>query len=1086
MPPQPERIAEDLRGQIAGEVLSDELTRQLYANDASQYELKPVVVVRPRVTADVAATARYATKEGLPIHARGGASGTAGGCLGEGIVIDFSRYMRRILSNQKGFVTVQAGLIHAELNRKLFPSGQQFAPDPSTTEVTTLGGMAAVDASGSHRPAYGSMRDHVVGMKVVMADGVTIRLGQGPGKAIKRNKASEDKTSDRVEDPNRVMALSRSVGELVLSRQALIREQMPHGCANVSGYALDHILSGDSVSGPRREAKRQAEADLTQLLIGSEGTLGLITELTLKTTPLPKATSTLLLTFTSLDRAANAVQAILPLDVAACDLLDRRHIGLARELDPRYELLLSGAAEAILCIELIGEDESELNGKLHQLLQVVQNLGLTAEAFVAESEEDRVLYRDLRERFVATMHGLKGVRRAVTGVEAIALPPAALPQFFSRMQDILKRRQVTASVFGHVAHGQLHIRPLLDVTSPGDMRKLEALASDLYDTVWLLGGTMSGSYGDGLSRTPFASRQHGPLVNVFREVKRLFDPEGILNPGKVVPAPGGRMTRHTRPQRLGAYGGTAEDSLRDPAPLQSLERDVKGSAVSPAKSPPAESTTSDTNGDGPVGSLVDLQLSWSPEEILQASRSCNGCGACRSVEPGGRMCPVFRFSPREEASPRAKANLLRGVLTGRLEPGILLKEETKQVADLCVNCHMCRLDCPAEVDIPKLMLEAKAAYVKTNGLTISGSLSMRLDMVAWWLSMTPRLANRMFKTGWVRWMLEKTIGLAAGRKIPSISDRPYLKLAAGRRLHLPAGKAKKRKLKGESNEQDSNASPDNLSQIPAKIATQTKPTEKASEKVLYFVDTYANYFDTDLAIAFERVVRRHGVEFYAPTDQHHSGMSMISQGAVDVARKFAERNVSMLAEAVRQGYQIVATEPSAVLALTHEYLHLMPDDEDAALVAEHTQEACHYLWRRHLQSKLHLDMQPLPLRVAYHVPCHVRALGIGTPSENLLRLIPELRARRLDKGCSGMAGTFGLSRKNYRSSLRAGLPMLSALRTGEYQIGATECGACRTQMEQSSPIGTLHPIKLLAASYGVMPELYEELLALPKLTAETE
>ncbi len=1067
MPPQPERIAEDLRGQITGEVHCDELTRQLYATDASQYELMPLVVVRPRVTADVAATARYAAKEGIPIHARGGGSGTAGGCLGEGIVIDFSRYMRRILSTQKNVVTVQAGLIHAELNRKLFASGQQFAPDPSTTEVTTLGGMAAVDASGSHRPAYGSMRDHVIGLKVVMADGVTIRLGQGPGKANlrnhanNRNQANDENSADRREDANRSMALSRSVGELVLSRQSLIREQMPHGCANVSGYALDHVMVADSVIQANRETKRHAEADLIQLIIGSEGTLGLITELTLKTTPLAAASSTLLLTFTSLDRAANAVQAILPLDVAACDLLDRRHIGLARELDPRYELLLSGAAEALLCIEVIAGDENELHSKLHRLLDVVSKPGLAAEILVAETPEDRVLYRDLRERFVATLHGLKGIRRAVTGVEAIALPPPALPQFFSRMQDILKRRQVTASVFGHAAHGQLHIRPLLDVTSPSDMRKLEALASDLYDTVWLLGGTMSGSYGDGLSRTPFASRQHGPLVNVFREVKRMFDPDGILNPGKVVPAPGGRMTRHARPQRLGVYGDLNEDSIRDPVRI--LPKEVDASTGEP--------TT--VESDKP---LVDLQLSWTPEEILQTARSCNGCGACRSVEPGGRMCPVFRFSPREEASPRAKANLLRGVLTGRLDPAILLKDETKQVADLCVNCHMCRLDCPAEVDIPKLMLEAKSAYVKTNGLTISGSLSMRLDLVAWWLSKMPRLANRMFTTAWVRWALERTIGLAAGRKLPPFSDKPYLKLAAGRRLHLPAGKTKQAK---QSQKLLSNNQPEPSSQIPAKIASQAKPIEPTAERVLYFVDTYANYFDTDLAIAFERVVRRHGIEFYAPTNQHHSGMSMISQGAIDIARRFAERNVSMLAEAVRQGYQIVATEPSAVLALTHEYVHLMGDDEDAQLVAEHTQEACHYLWRRHLESKLHLDMQPLPLRVAYHVPCHVRALGIGTPSENLLRLIPELQTRRLDKGCSGMAGTFGLSRKNYRSSLRAGLPMLSALRTGEYQIGSTECGACRTQMEQSSPIGTLHPIKLLAASYGVIPELYDDLMSLP-------
>lgn len=216
MPPQPERIAEDLRGQIAGDVLSDELTRQLYATDASQYELMPSVVVRPRVTADVAATVRYAVKEGIAIHARGAGSGMAGGCLGEGIVIDFSRYMRRVLSQQDETVTVQAGLVHAELNRRLLATGRHFAPDPSSSEVTTLGGMAAVDASGSHRPAYGTTRDHLIGVKVVLADGLTVRLGAGP-KGIRVTPEGE---SD--EGADRILAIARSINELVISRQTVV------------------------------------------------------------------------------------------------------------------------------------------------------------------------------------------------------------------------------------------------------------------------------------------------------------------------------------------------------------------------------------------------------------------------------------------------------------------------------------------------------------------------------------------------------------------------------------------------------------------------------------------------------------------------------------------------------------------------------------------------------------------------------------------------------------------------------------------------------------------------------------------------
>ncbi|CAE7520792.1 glpC, partial [Symbiodinium sp. CCMP2456] len=343
-----------------------------------------------------------------------------------------------------------------------------------------------------------------------------------------------------------------------------------------------------------------------------------------------------------------------------------------------------------------------------------------AEVIVAETAEDRQLFAEASKQLVSALHGLKGVRRAVPGVEDIALPPAALPQFFLRLQETLKLREVTASVYGHAGHGQLHLRPLLDMTSRADVRRLETLASDLYDTVWLLGGTISGEHGDGLSRTPFTSRQHGPLVNVFRSVKNVLDPAGVLNPGKIVPAPGARMTHALRT--------TGRERFLAPKP------------TTPQAKPPE---------------TVELQLEWSPLEAADAARACNGCGACRSVGSEVRMCPIFKYTPREEA------NLMRGVLSGELSATELLLDDAKKVADLCVNCHQCRLECPAEVDIPKLMLEAKAAYVATNGLQRDAWWSARIDTLAKYASRWPRLANVVMHNGAARWALEQTIGLAA-------------------------------------------------------------------------------------------------------------------------------------------------------------------------------------------------------------------------------------------------------------------------------------------------------------------------------------
>lgn len=986
MPPTSSRIAEDLRGQIVGEVLSDDLTRRLYATDASLYEILPLTVVRPRRTADVVATVRYAAQEGLPIHARGAGSGLVGGCLGEGIVVDFSRFMRRLIEDRGDTVRAQAGLVHGELNRRLAASDRVFAPDPETSDSTTLGGVAAVDASGPRWPVYGSASDHVASVTAVLSDGAVVKFDQ---------EGVVSESADRSDSPHsRPATLARSVADLLRLQQGVIREQTPRGCVNTSGYPLDQVLQGDRV-------------DLRRLMLGSEGTLGLITELELLTTPKPRCVGAALLIFPSLERAAHAAQAVAPLGIAACDLLDRRCVGLAREIDPRYDVLLSGAAEAVLYVEVFADYDDQLHERLEAIDSAVRrDENLAAETFLSETAEDYALFSRLSREQLATLHGLKGNRRAAPGVEDIAVPPAALPQLFHRLQETLKRRQITASVYSHAAHGRVHVRPLLDFTRAPELRKLETLAGDLYDTVWLLGGTMSGSHGDGLSRTPFTSRQHGPLVNVFREVKRLFDPQGLLNPGKIVPSPGVRMTHSPR-------------------------------KVIPADPPRRESAAEDAED---PGELVQLQLGWSLDQANEAARDCNGCGACRSRGPDSRMCPIFRYSPREEASPRAKANLMRAITTGELDPDVLLRDETKRVADLCVNCHMCRVDCPAEVDIPRLMLEAKAEYVKTNGLTWDLWWTTRIDAIAKWLSASPRLSNRLFAVPQFRWLVERVTGLAAARRLPRLATRPFQRRAM---------------LKGFS-----------------------RPKKSLGDKVVYFVDTYANHFDTDVAKALEHILDRHQIGLYVPTRQMHSGMPQISQGLLTEARRIAEHNVQLLAEAVRQGYDVVATEPAAVLALTHEYPILLPDDEDAQLVADHTFEACQYLWRRHLNARLQLDLRPMPYRVALHVPCHLRALGVGVPSENLLRLIPGMRATRVDKGCSGMAGTFGMLRRNYRASLRAGLPLLTELRTGQYLVGATECGACRTQMEQGSRMPTYHPLKLLAASYGLMPEVADELESL--------
>jgi len=973
-----ERIQADLRGLLQGEVRCDDVFVQMYASDASIYEIKPVGVVRPRGLADVVACVQYAAENGIPIHARGAGSGIAGESLGPGLVIDFCYSMRRILAVEEDTVRVQPGVILAYLNRQLARHGQLFGPDPATRGITTMGSVLAVNAAGTHWPQYGAASQHIESLQVVLADGEVMEIG---------SHAIADREAER-EHPRR-QQLVRRLAELLSREEGVIADYRPRTLLRRSGYHLHDVLCG-------------GQLDLAKMMVGSEGTLALITEATVRTVPLPGHRGLALLFFDRLESAARAAIRITREGVASCDVMDRRLLTIARELDVRYELLIPAQAEAMLFVELAGDDAIEVGEKLQQLvMRMVRKARLAFDARVTIEKEERDLYWRLSRRVVTTLYRLKGNSRALPFVEDIAVPPDTVPDFLVRLQNVLKSHAVTASLYGHLGHGEIHLRPFLDLRNPDHVRTMQSLATDLYEEVLRAGGTVGGEHAIGLSRSWFARRQYGPLYEVFREVKRIFDPQNIFNPGKVVADAPQPLTKNLRP------------------PI------VQG------ETPEATAAGAD-EGIVPGTPLAQLQLPWNRDEAGNAAHACNGCGRCRTLGTIERMCPIFRFAPREEASPRAKANLIRAIMTGRLDPGELAGDELKTIVDLCVNCHQCRIECPARVDIPKLVLEAKAQYVAINGLRLHQWLMARVDLLSSFGSSFSGPANWAIGNRRMRWLIEKTLGIAQGRKLPRFERHSFLQEAHRKRL--------------------------------------TRPTRSSGQKVLYFVDVYANWHDTQLANALVAVMQHNGVAVYVHPGQVPSGSAAISMGAVDRARRLAARNVGVLADAVRQGYHIVASEPAAALCLKHEYLNLL-DEDDARLVAENTSEACSYLCRMHQSGKLELDLKPINVTLGYHLPCHLKALEVGSTGENLLRLIPGLVVQRIDKGCSGMAGTFGLERKNYRISLRAGWGVISALRVPKIQAGTTECSACKIQMEQGTTKPTIHPLKILALAYNLMPEV---------------
>lgn len=982
------RIEADLRGVLDGEVFCHPLYTQMYASDASLYEVNPIAVVRPRHEEDVKQCIKYAAENSLPLFPRGGGTGHAGQSLGPGIVIDFSRFMRRILKvdPSEQTVRVQPGLPLADLNRNLAKHRLVFGADPATRSVTTIGSVVAIDSLGSHFLRYGTAGESLLEGNAVLADGTKVEL--------KKYKWNSPDTGSEVLD-----RILQGSGQLLWNNRSLIKSPPWKGVARGCGYRLD-VVDHETI-------------DLARIQSGAEGTLAVLTDLHLKLQPMAEARGVVLLFFERLELAVRAAADARRDKVAACDLMDRRLIEIARDLDPRYESLLPRGAEALLLIEHHGSDAPEVRSRLTNLAQrIVRRAPSTLQSRVILDDTERDFIWKLSRRVIPRLYRIRGTARPLPFVEDMAVPPDRLPEFVLEIQNTLKAERVTGALFAHAAHGHLHLRPFLDPHSPDDIAKMQRIADRLFETVIEFRGVVSGEHAVGLSRSSYLRQQLGELYPICRSIKELFDPKGILNPGKLITDSAQKITDNLR-----------RTALKDPPPIVRDETIMATeSTVDPAASPPSSQ----------VRLLLPI-LPWGdPETASQVSESCNGCGRCRSTAPNERMCPMFRASRSEEASPRAKANVIRGLFSGQLATSLAESDELKTIADLCFHCHQCRIECPASVDIPKLVMELKAQHTATHGLNLSDRLLSRLDLLCSIASRFPSLSNVALENGLSRWLLEKSTGIAQGRRLPAIAKQTFLRWASKNRL--------------------------------------SRPNRAGGKKVLYLVDQYANWHNPIVAMSFVAVMQHQNVEVYVPAWQTITWMTRLTMGDVEKVRKLAAPQIRQLAEAVRQGYEIVSTEPTAILCLKNEYVHIF-DNDDARLVAEHSWEAGQYLWRLHAQNELELDFRPLSTSVLYHTPCHLKAIDQEYSGMRLLSLIPGVTVQNANAGCSGMAGTFGMRKQTYRTSLRVGWNLISTMQNTAAQLGSTECAACKMQMEQGTDKPTIHPLALMAYAYGKMPEV---------------
>jgi FAD/FMN-containing dehydrogenase/Fe-S oxidoreductase len=953
------RIQEDLSGFFRGELLFDDLSRALYSTDASIFQVLPLGVACPLDEEDAQALVRYAAENRMPLIARGAGTGLAGESLGAGLVVDFSRHLRSISEVTSDTVKVQPGVTYEQLQNHLARFGRHFAPDLAGGVQCTVGGMLATNASGARALKYGYTREHVASLRLVLNNGEMVTVGR------------QSRWGPTPIGSVRLQELTQGLTDLLEQSSDLIRAHAPRTPFNRCGYLLQDVLMPEYL-------------DWVRLLVGTEGTLAVFTEATLKTLPLSQGRSVVLLGFASLDHALAASRKILETGPSSCELIDRRLVTLARGMGDEARVLIPEAAEAILLVEYEcgSQTDADEAGRRLTAQKLLSEYRCVYQVRASDASEIERLWR-IREGALPSLYGLRGDSQPVAGVEDVGVPVDCLAHYLRRVQELLRRYDTTASFLIHAGTGQVHARPFLDLSKPEQAAKLCALAEEIHALALEFGGTVSTQHGTGLARTPWVARQYGPLFSVFRDMKNLFDPLQILNPGKIVGSDSGAPTWPLR--RTPAYTGYSSPTV----------------------------------------------FRWQAGEFRAESLNCNGCGHCRTEAFEQRMCPIFRATHAEEATPRSKANLLRQLLLAENGSHTLAAQEVREVADLCVNCRMCALECPAHVNVPKLMLEAKAANVMEHGLNRTDWAMARTEGFSAVASTFSAFANAALANRPTRWLLQKLLGVSAKRRLPRFATRSFLWRAERRGW------------------------------------TQPIRDERA---VTYFVDVFANYNDPQIAEAAVAVLRHNGIAVYVPPRQRGCGMAPLAYGDIETAREIAAHNIRILADSARRGHTIVCSEPTAALMLKEDYANLV-DDPDAELVARSVVELTSYLWDIYQKGNLRTDLGRLTVSVGHHIPCHVKALGGGAAGPSLLSLIPDMRVRTIDVGCSGMAGTFGLHAENYEVSKQAGGAMLAELSRPMALFGSTECSACRMQMEEGTNKRTLHPIQYLALSYGLMPEI---------------
>jgi len=961
-----------LESAFEGELFTDETTRRLYATDASAYREIPLAVAVPKNEKDIAALIKFAGENATSLIPRTGGTSLAGQVVGAGIVADVSKYFTQIIevNESEGWAIVQPGIVRDDLNYFLNPLGFFFAPETSTANRAMIGGMIGNNSCGSNSVVYGSTREHLLEVTAFLSDGSKVSFSdlttEEFNAKVREGSGLESKLYGHI---------NTMLGDV--NNRASIEKEFPKSSVTRrnTGYAIDMLARMQPFN------SQGGQFNFCSLIAGSEGTLAFITSAKIKLSRVaPPHKKLVCIHCSSIDESLRANLVALQHRPSAVELMDHYVFEATKRNRTQAEnrFFIEGDPKAILVAEITRSSEEEVEKDAQALVFDLMGKGLGYSYPIVGGDMIKRVW-DLRKAGLGLLSNVPGDEKPVPVIEDTAVDVQDLPAFIADVNVMLKNHGLYSVHYAHAGSGEIHLRPIIDLKKESGVKLFRIMAEETASLVKKYDGSLSGEHGDGRLRGEFIPKMIGPEnYELIKNLKKVWDPHNIFNPGKIVGTPPmDTFLRYEKDQKTREF-----DTILD---------------------------FSDTMG------------------ILRTAEQCNGSGDCRKTEiSGGTMCPSYMATRNEKDTTRARANILREMLTRSDKANPFAHDEIKEVLDLCLSCKGCKSECPSNVDMGKLKQEWQYQYYKEKGIPFRSRLIGNFAMGMKLASFLPWGYNAVFGNAFTSFIAKSIIGFAEKRSMPHLSPITWEKW----------------------------------------FKRYFKPTVKRPIKAVYiFIDELLNYNEAEIGITTVKLLDRLG---YAVKLLPHaeSGRSFLSKGLLEEARRLAKKNVALYKDVITADTPLIGVEPSAILTFRDEYPDLLrgEEKESARRIAVHTYMIEEFLAKELDTEKIDLNLfKETKALIKLHGHCQQKALSSLVPVKKILTRLGNNEVHMIPSGCCGMAGSFGYEKEHYDLSMQIGeLVLFPTVRKQPQDVIIAAAGtSCRHQIKDGTGRRALHPVEIL-------------------------